>query len=92
MTFAGLVIALLVQPISGALSDAWISRHGRRRPLILIGTALDLVFLAVIGTAQDLVGLTIGYVGLQFTSIAHGPAQGLMHDRIARENGVRQRE
>lgn len=84
MTFAGLVIALLVQPISGALSDAWISRHGRRRPLILIGTALDLIFLAVIGTAQDLVGLTIGYVGLQFTSnLAHGPAQGLMHDRIA---------
>jgi MFS family permease len=86
MTFVGLVIALIVQPISGAVSDAWVSRHGRRRPLILIGTALDLVFLALIGTAQDLGMLTIGYVGLQFTSnLAHGPAQGLMHDRIGRE-------
>src|SRR3972149_6292036 len=86
MTFAGLMIALIVQPISGAVSDAWVSRHGRRRPLILIGTALDLIFLAIIGTAGDLGALTLGYVGLQFTSnLAHGPAQGLMHDRVAPE-------
>ena len=86
MTFVGLMIALIVQPISGALSDAWVSRHGRRRPLILIGTALDLIFLAIIGTAGDLGALTLGYVGLQFTSnLAHGPAQGLMHDRVAPE-------
>jgi MFS family permease len=86
MTFVGLMIALIVQPLSGALSDAWVSRHGRRRPLILLGTALDLIFLALIGTARSLAGLAVGYVGLQFTSnLAHGPAQGLMHDRIAPE-------
>jgi MFS family permease len=86
MTFAGLIIALVVQPISGALSDAWVSRYGRRRPLILIGTALDLIFLAVIATARDLGSLALGYGGLQFTSnLAHGPAQGLMHDRIPAE-------
>jgi MFS family permease len=86
MTFVGLMIALIVQPISGAVSDVWVSRYGRRRPLILVGTALDLVFLALIATANDLGMLTIGYVGLQFTSnLAHGPAQGLMHDRVAPE-------
>lgn len=83
LTFMGLVIALVVQPVSGAVSDAWVTRFGRRRPLILIGTALDLVFLALIGTASDLATLAVGYIGLQFTSnIAHGPAQGLMHDRV----------
>jgi len=86
LTFVGLIVALVVQPISGALSDAWVSRFGRRRPLILIGTTLDLFFLALIGTARGIPALAIGYVGLQFTSnLAHGPAQGLMHDRVPPE-------
>jgi MFS family permease len=86
MTFVGLIVALVIQPISGALSDAWVSRHGRRRPLILLGTAADLIFLAIIATARSLGALAVGYIGLQFTSnIAHGPAQGLMHDRVPPE-------
>jgi MFS family permease len=83
LTFVGLIIALLVQPVSGALSDAWPSRFGRRRPLLVIGTLADLAFLFLIATARDLGTLAVGYIGLQFTSnIAHGPAQGLMHDRV----------
>jgi len=39
LTFFGLIMALVIQPISGALSDRWSSRWGRRRPLIVIGTA-----------------------------------------------------
>ncbi len=83
LTFVGLIIALLVQPLSGALSDAWPSRFGRRRPLLILGTLADLLFLYLIATATSLGALAVGYVGLQFTSnIAHGPAQGLMHDRV----------
>jgi MFS family permease len=83
LTFAGLVLATLVQPLSGALSDGWTSRIGRRRSWILVGTALDLVFLAVIALAPNLMTLALGYLGLQITSnVAHGPAQGLMHDRV----------
>ncbi len=83
LTFFGLIIALLVQPLSGALSDAWPSRYGRRRPLLVLGTLADLVFLYLIATAHDLGTLALGYIGLQFTSnVAHGPAQGLMHDRV----------
>jgi MFS family permease len=83
LTFVGLIIALLVQPVSGALSDAWPSRFGRRRPLLLLGTLADLACLYLIATARDLGTLAVGYIGLQFTSnIAHGPAQGLMHDRV----------
>jgi len=86
LTFVGLIIAMIVQPISGALSDRWISRFGRRRPLIALGTLFDFVFLALIGWAGGVVWLAIGYVGLQFSSnVAHGPAQGLLPDRVPRE-------
>ena len=83
LTFAGLIIAMLVQPISGALSDRWTSRWGRRRPLILLGTLGDFIFLAILGWAGGLPWLAVGYIGLQFSSnMAHGPMQGLMPDQI----------
>ncbi len=83
LTFVGLVIAMVVQPISGALSDGWSSRFGRRRPLIVIGTALDFVFLTLLAWAGGLPWLFVGYIGLQLSSnIAHGPAQGLLPDVV----------
>jgi MFS family permease len=83
LTFFGLVIAMIVQPISGAVSDRWSSRWGRRRPLILIGTAFDFVFLAFLGWSGGLGWLALGYIGLQLSSnTAHGPVQGLLPDRI----------
>ena len=86
LTFFGLIIAMVIQPISGALSDRWASRWGRRRPLILIGTAFDFVFLTILAWAGGLLWLAIGYIGLQFSSnIAHGPAQGLLPDRVPAE-------
>ena len=86
LTFTGLVIAMLVQPISGALSDRWVSRWGRRRPLILFGTLGDFIFLAVLGWAGGLLWLAVGYIGLQITSnLAHGSVQGLMPDQIPPE-------
>lgn len=83
MSFAGLIIAMLVQPISGAISDRLQMRFGKRRPWIFAGTLLDLIFLTILAMAGGLPALTCGYIGLQLTSnIAHGPAQGLMHDKI----------
>ena len=86
LTFVGLVIAMLVQPLSGALSDKWRSRWGRRRPLIVIGTLFDFIFLSILGWAGGLTWLFIGYVGLQLSSnVAHGPLQGLLPDRVPKE-------
>jgi MFS family permease len=95
LTFAGLVIAMLVQPLAGAFSDRlgagnhtvagsrWADRWGRRRPLMLLGTLGDFIFLAFLGYAGGLGWLALGYIGLQFTSnIAHGPAQGLQPDLV----------
>lgn len=83
LTFAGLVIAMIVQPLAGALSDNWHSRWGRRRPLIVLGTIFDFAFLAILGWSGGLTWLFIGYIGLQFSSnIAQGPLQGLLPDRV----------
>lgn len=53
---AGLAVAMLVQPLSGMLSDRSTLRLGRRRPFILWGTLFDLLFLAIIGASPLLVG------------------------------------
>jgi MFS family permease len=85
LTFVGLIIAMIVQPISGTLSDRWKSRFGRRRPFILFGTIFDFLFLSILAWAGGLMWLLIGYVGLQLSSnIAHGPMQGLLRDRVPR--------
>src|SRR5512141_1850683 len=85
LTFVGLFIAMIIQPVSGALSDGWVSRFGRRRPLIVIGTLFDFVFLLVLAYGGGLLWLFVGYIGLQLSSnVAHGPLQGLLPDRVPR--------
>jgi MFS family permease len=86
LTFIGLIIAMIVQPVAGAISDGWSSRWGRRRPFIVFGTLFDFIFLVILGWAGGLTWLFIGYIGLQFSSnIAHGPAQGLLPDRTPKD-------
>ena len=83
LTFVGLLVAMVVQPVSGAVSDRWISRFGRRRPLIALGTAFDFLFLAFLAWAGGLGWLAFGYIGLQLSSnVAHGSMQGLMPDKV----------
>jgi Na+/melibiose symporter-like transporter len=95
LTFFGLIVAMILQPISGAISDNWRSKWGRRRPLILIGTLFDFLFLFILGWAGGLVWVFIGYLGLQISSnIAHGPAQGLLpdlipQDKIGKASGIK---
>jgi len=82
----GLIIAIIVQPVAGAVSDGWVSKWGRRRPMILIGTIGDVVFLAVIGWAAGIWGVFIGFMLLQvFSNIAQGPLQGLLPDVVPAE-------
>lgn len=83
MRTAGLVIAMLIQPAVGLISDRSTSRFGRRRPFILIGTLLDLVFLAAIGLSWNYWALLIAILLIQFSSnISHGPLQGMIPDLV----------
>jgi len=86
LTFAGLVLAMIIQPLAGTWSDRLSTRFGRRRPWIAGGTLGDLIFLGIMAVAGGLPLLALAYIGLQLTSnIAHGPAQALMHDRVPPE-------
>jgi len=83
LTFLGLILAMIVQPVAGALSDRTTFRWGRRRPFILVGTLFDFVFLAVLGLAGSYWVLFVGYILLQTSSnVAHGPAQGFIPDLV----------
>ncbi len=83
MTFAGLILAMVVQPLAGGLSDRTRSRMGRRRPWILAGTLASLACLAVMAPSISLWQVALGYILLQVASnTAHGPAQGLIPDLV----------
>ena len=70
----GAIVAFIVQPIAAALSDYTNSRLGRRRPWILVGTALDVVFLVALANAQTYLAFAVLITLLQFSSnLAQGP-------------------
>ncbi len=83
LTFAGLVLAMLVQPIAGTISDRWGFSWGRRRPYILFGTALVIILLPGIGLAKSFISLLIIYCLLQVSSnTAQGPFQAFIPDLV----------
>jgi Na+/melibiose symporter-like transporter len=85
-TFIGLVLATLIQPLSGAASDRSSTRWGRRRPWMFWGTLFSVIFLLAMGQTGTLAGLLVGYLLLQMASnTAHGPAQGLIPDLVPSE-------
>lgn len=83
LSFAGLVIAVLVQPIAGALSDRSRFRWGRRRPFILAGTAAAVPLLMAAGVAPSYALLFLFICLLQiFSNGALGPYQALIRDLV----------
>jgi Na+/melibiose symporter-like transporter len=86
VTFAGLILAMVIQPLAGGLSDRTRSRWGRRRPWIVVGVLLSLLILAGMALAGSLWGLVVAYLLLQVASnVGHGPAQGLIPDLVPAE-------
>lgn len=78
------VLAILLLPFFGALSDRVDTKWGRRTPFIVCGTALAIVFMLVLPMADRLANLPL-FVGALFgTLISMGlyrsPAVALMPD------------
>ena len=73
---AGLIIAMLVQPAAGILSDRSTSRFGRRRPFIFFGVLFDVLFLVAIGLSGNFWMLLVATLLIQFSAnVSHGPLQ-----------------
>jgi MFS family permease len=82
-TIGGAVIAMVVQPSIGSISDYTTSRWGRRKPYILIGSLLDVVFLIGIAASNNLLAIAAFVTLLQFSSnFAQGPFQGYVPDLV----------
>ena len=85
LSIPGQLLAMVVQPIAGLISDRSGSRWGRRRPFILVGTILAVLFLPGIGLAGSFAILFATYCLLQISSnIAQGPYQGFIPDLVPR--------
>jgi MFS family permease len=79
----GTVMAVVWQPMMGAVSDRTHSRFGRRRPFIFGGTVADVVFLIGLALSGTYWLLVIFYFLLQTASnTAQGPYQGLQPDVV----------
>ena len=81
--FVGLAIAIVVQPVAGAVSDRAQFSIGRRRPFMLAGVIFVIPFLVIIGMTPHYWLLFLAVVGVQVGgNIAHGPYQGVIPDQV----------
>jgi MFS family permease len=83
LEFAGAIVSVLVQPTIGSISDYLVTRWGRRKPFILIGGLLDIVFIIGVATAHSMLALAAFLLLLAFSSnFAQGPFQGYVPDLV----------
>jgi len=83
LTFTGLILAMAVQPIAGAISDRSGFNWGRRRPYILLGTMLVILLLPGVSLAGSYIAIFIIYCLLQVSSnTAQGPYQAFIPDLV----------
>ena len=87
---AGAIAPIIIQPTVGVISDYTVTRWGRRKPYIVVGSLLDVVFLAGIAFNNDFVSMVAFYFLLQVSSnFAQGPFQGYVPDLVpARQVGT----
>jgi MFS family permease len=82
-TFAGLIVAVLWQPIVGAWSDRTRSPWGRRAPYFIAGTFLVAACLYAIALAPTFAVVVAGVLTIQLASnTVQGPWQALIPDRV----------
>ncbi len=84
--FAGLLVAMVVQPIVGVFSDRMRSPLGRRLPFMILGAALIAGCLYLLALAPALWVLVLGVLLIQMSSnILQGPWQALIPDLVPEE-------
>ena len=85
----GAVVSMVVAPLFGALSDRTITRFGRRRPWIVVGTLLNVVglfALAYTPRANDLSSLPLFVLAFMWVelanNLANAPFNALIPDLV----------
>jgi MFS family permease len=87
LTFCGLILALVVQPVAGALSDSSNLKWGQRRPFILIGGIFAALIIPGFGLAGSFAAIFVVYCLLQIASnTAQGPYQAFIPEFVPQRN------
>ena len=88
LSFFAAIVAVVVTPLAGVVSDRLKIRFGRRRQLIVAGIALAVVGQAGLAVTTPLLLFVVGFAVVQVgTNIATGAYQGMLPDQV----GVTQR-
>ncbi|MFC1955581.1 MFS transporter [Chloroflexota bacterium] len=83
LTLTGLLLAMAVQPIAGAISDHSSFGWGRRRPYILMGVIVAILLIPGIGLVESYAAIFVIYCLMQVsTNTAQGPFQALIPDLV----------
>jgi hypothetical protein len=86
---AGAVVALLVAPLAGALSDRVRARRGRRRPFLIVGalgSIVSLMLLVPFSNGGSIALYVVVILNLQFWwNVVSGGYAGLVPDVVAPE-------
>jgi MFS family permease len=86
LSAAGAVVALLIPPIIGKLSDHTPGRFGRRRPYIVAGTLLLLLGAVEMASAHQIGVFVIGFIVIQLGGgVGTAAYQSLVPDRVPQE-------
>jgi MFS family permease len=79
----GAVFAVALPPLVGAYSDRLSTPWGRRRPIMAVGTLLNVAGLVVLMLAQSYAVLVLGYLAIQIFNNAAGAAfNGIVPDVV----------
>ncbi len=85
-TAAGLIVAILWQPIIGVFSDRTRTRLGRRIPYFIAGTIMVILCLYMIAAAPVFALVVVGVLLIQLSSnTVQGPWQALIPDQVPEE-------
>jgi MFS family permease len=86
LSATGALLALVIQPLTGTISDRTTSRLGRRRPYIVIAAVIYLAGMLALATAPGFAVFVLGFVLAQIAAnVATAAYQGLLPDRVPAE-------
>lgn len=83
---AGVVLAMLMQPIIGTLSDRTRSRWGRRSPYIAGGAVAGAALVALMPSVPSIALLVVAWSLIQLAgNVAQGPLAATVADRVSED-------
>ncbi|MFC1935658.1 MFS transporter, partial [Chloroflexota bacterium] len=87
LSLAGLVVAMVIQPLAGHISDRTSSPWGRRTPYIVVGSLLTCPSVFILCAASTFSVLIVGLIVTQLCiNTALGPYQALIRDIAPRKS------